>query len=142
MQLTWRSKELKFWKSPENRNIKICRSIDSFTKTVGLDKPALNDWKILTKIKTILKLFYKVIKWWKLNVTKRSYWAIWEILSRAEWLIKSLKAKKILLEYNINIRLFNIYCHLTLNELIKYMGNNSRSLIWFAALILYSKKVA
>lgn len=55
---------------------KLLRSNNLANDDVKLDQKTLDDWLILTKIKSIQKTFYKITKWLKENIVKSLHGAL------------------------------------------------------------------
>lgn len=64
-------KVIKLQKFLEDYKVNVLRLKNLEDETIWVNLWLLDDLKILTKIKTILKLFYEVIEWLKKNFIKR-----------------------------------------------------------------------
>ncbi len=69
---------------------KLTRSADKTDKDVQLDELSSADWKILVKIKSILKPFFITTKHLEGNAIDGNHGALWEVVLGIECLIQSL----------------------------------------------------
>ncbi len=104
-----------------------------------LDELSSADWKILVKIKSILKPFFIIIKHLERNAIDGSHVALWQIVLDLECLIQSLEDQHTRLKNDIDITHLTTYVALTFDKLEDYWGKTNQSVVWLAAIVLHPK---
>lgn len=129
----------KLWNFIDQYCFKLTWSVNEADKNTQLNKLSLADWKILIKIKFILKLFFIITNHLEKNAINRNCGVLWKVVLGNEYLIQFFEDQHTQLKNNIDIIYLKIFIALVLDKLKDYLDKTNRSAVWLAAIMFYSK---